>query len=83
MKDFASYVAGRVTEFVTVRFIPFQLGKRQAELILLELDSANSENQVLTVLCSGKETEVTWTYSKKAVESANKVQKLLKSQLGL
>ena len=39
---------------------------------MLEFDSADSENQVLTVLCSGKETEVTWAYSKKAVESANK-----------
>ena len=39
---------------------------------MLELDSADSKNQVLTVLCSGKETEITWTYSKKAVESADK-----------
>ena len=39
---------------------------------MLDLDSTDSKSQVLTVLCSGKETEVTWTYSKKAVESANK-----------
>ena len=39
---------------------------------MLELDSADSENQVLTIFCSGKETGVTQTYSKKAVESANK-----------
>ena len=39
---------------------------------MLELDSANSENQVLTVLCSGKETQVTQTYGKKVVDGANK-----------
>ena len=39
---------------------------------MLELDSADSKNQFLTVLHSGKETEVAWTYSKKALESANK-----------
>ena len=39
---------------------------------MLELESADSKNQVLTVLCSGRETEVTQTYSKKAAESANK-----------
>ena len=38
---------------------------------MLELDSAGSENQVLTVLHSGKETRVTRTYGKKAVDSAN------------
>ena len=38
---------------------------------MLELYSANSENQVLTVLCSGKETQVPWTYGKKVVDSAN------------
>ena len=27
---------------------------------------------MLTVLCSGRETKLTWTYGKKAVESANK-----------
>ena len=36
----------------------------------LELDSANSENQNLTVLCSGKETQVTWMYGKKVADSA-------------
>ena len=35
---------------------------------MLELNSADSENQVLTVLCSGKETSVVWTYGKKAVD---------------
>ena len=35
---------------------------------MLELDSADSNNQVLTVLCSGKEMLVVWTYSKKAVD---------------
>ena len=35
---------------------------------MLELDFANSDNQVLTLLCSGKETSVVWTYGKKAVE---------------
>ena len=35
---------------------------------MLELDSANSDNQVLTVLHSDKETSVVWTYSKKAVD---------------
>ena len=45
--------------------------KRQAELSLLELDSANSANQVLTVIHSGKETRVTQTYGKKAADSAD------------
>ena len=36
---------------------------------MLELDSADSKNQVLTVLRSGKETSVVWTYGKKAVDS--------------
>ena len=35
---------------------------------MLELDSADSKNQVLTVLRSGKETSVVWKYSKKAVD---------------
>ena len=35
---------------------------------MLELDSANSDNQVLTVLRSGKKTSVVWTYGKKAVD---------------
>ena len=39
---------------------------------MLELGSADFKNQVFTVLCSGKETEVTWMYVSKAVESANK-----------
>ena len=38
---------------------------------MLKLGSANSDNQVLTVLRSGKETRVTQTYGKKAVDSAN------------
>ena len=38
---------------------------------MLELDSDNSDNQVLTVLRLDKETRVTWTYGKKAVDSAN------------
>ena len=38
---------------------------------MLELGSANSNNQVLNVLCSGKDTRVTWTYGKKEVDSAN------------
>ena len=72
MINFALVVAGRVTSLVTVRLKPFQLGKRKAELSLLKLDFANSENQVLTVLCSGKETQITWTYGKKVVDNANK-----------
>ena len=39
---------------------------------MLELDSADSENQVLAVLCIVKETEVTRMYGKKAAKSANK-----------
>ena len=35
---------------------------------MLELDSANSDNQVLPLLCSNKETSVVWTYGKKAVD---------------
>ena len=35
---------------------------------MLELDSANSDNQFLTVLHSGKETSVVWTHGKKAVD---------------
>ena len=38
---------------------------------LLELSSANSDNQVLTVLSLGKETRVTQMYGKKVVDSAN------------
>ena len=34
---------------------------------MLELDPANSDNQVLTVLHSGKYMSVVWTYGKKAV----------------
>ena len=45
--------------------------KRQAELSLFELSSANFDNQVLTVLRSGKETQVTQTYGKKVVDGAN------------
>lgn len=37
---------------------------------MLELNSANSDNQVLTVLRSGKEKSVVQTYSKKAVYGA-------------
>ena len=50
----------RVTMLVAVRSNPFCLGKRQAELSLLKLDSADYNNLVLTVLRSGKETQVTW-----------------------
>ena len=35
---------------------------------MLKLDSSNSDNQVLTVLRSGRETSVVWTYNKKAVD---------------
>ena len=56
---------------VTVRFTPLLAWEKQAEFSLLKLDSANSENQVLTVLRSGKETQVTWMYGKKVVDSAN------------
>ena len=38
---------------------------------MLELSSADSDNQVLAVLRSGKETQVTWTYGKKVVDVAN------------
>ena len=64
-------MAGRVILLVTVRltFLPAQ--KKLAELSLLELSSADSDNQVLTVLHSGKETQVTWTYGKKVVDGAN------------
>ena len=39
---------------------------------MLRLDSANLDNQVLTVLRSGKETSVVWTYCKKAVDGTVK-----------
>ena len=35
---------------------------------MLELNSANLDNQVLTVPRFGKETSVVWMYSKKAAE---------------
>ena len=35
---------------------------------MLKLDSAKSDNHVLTVLRSGKETSVVWTHGKKAVD---------------
>ena len=54
---------------MTARLTPLQTWEKQAGLSLLELDSANSDNQVLTVLHSGKETSVIWTYSKKAGDS--------------
>ena len=38
---------------------------------MLELSSADSNNQVLTVLRSGKETQVTWMYGKKVVDGVN------------
>ena len=38
---------------------------------MLKLGSANSDNHVLTILRSGKETRVTQMYEKKAVDSAN------------
>ena len=38
---------------------------------MLELSSADSDNQVLNVLRSGKETQVTQTYGKKVVDGAN------------
>ena len=51
---------------------------------MLDLDSANSDDQVLTVLCSGKETSVVWKYGKKAAdgnvestEAAEELNKLL------
>ena len=53
---------------MTARLTPLKLGKRQAGLSSLELDSANSCKQVLIVLRSGKETSVVWTYSKKVVD---------------
>ena len=53
---------------MTVRLTPLQTWEKAAGLSLLELDSANSEDQVLTVLRSGKETSVVWTYGKKAVD---------------
>ena len=57
---------------------------------MLELDSANYNNQVLTVLRSGKETSVVWMYGKKAVdgtvestEAAEELTKLLKVSMPL
>ena len=38
---------------------------------MLEHSSANSDNQFLKVLRSGKETQVTWMYSMKVVGGAN------------
>ena len=38
---------------------------------MFELSSADSDNQVLTVIRSGKETQVTWMYGKKVVDGAN------------
>ena len=57
---------------VIVRVISLFLGKNQAKQSLLELVSANSDNQVLTVLRSGKKTSVVWTYGKKAVDGTVK-----------
>ena len=38
---------------------------------MLKLDSAGSDNQVLTVLHSGKNNRIAWMYGKKAVDIAN------------
>ena len=57
---------------VTKRVTPLLAWEKAGSLSTLELDSADSKNQVLTVLRSRKETEITWMCSKKAVESANK-----------
>ena len=72
MRGFALNVDGMVTMLVIVRIIPLFFLKRQAELSLLKLKSANSDSQVLIVLRSGKETRVTLTYGKKEEDSANK-----------
>ena len=45
--------------------------KSKAILSLLEHSSANSYNQVLTILRSGKEAQVTQTFGKKIVDGAN------------
>ena len=65
---------------VTVRFILSSLGKG-GRVKLLELNFPNSENQVLTLLCSGKETQVTCIYGKKVVDSANNGTEALNNQL--
>ena len=70
MRDFALNVDGKVTTLVIVRVTTLPPWEK-AELSFLELSSANSDNQVLTILRSIKETRVTWTYGKKAVDSAN------------
>ena len=71
MRDLALNVDGRVTTLVIVRVTPLLPWEKAGRISLLELGSANSDNQVLTVLRSGKETRVTWTYGKKAVDGAN------------
>ena len=80
MRDFALNVDIRVTTLVIVIVLLFRLRKRQAELSLLELCSANSDNQVLTILRSGKETRITWKYGKKAVDSNNNRTEATESQ---
>ena len=71
MISFTSIMDGKVTMLVTARLIPQPAWEKAGRVNLLELDSANSKNQVLTLLCSVKETQVTWTYGKKVVDSAN------------
>ena len=60
-----------VNTLVIVRYLLFLLGKRQAGYSLLELGTANFDNQVLTILNSGKETRVTQVYGKNGVKVAN------------
>ena len=38
---------------------------------MIELDTADSDYKILTIICTGKETQVTWTYSKKVLDSNN------------
>ena len=52
------------------KFNPFWIRIWQAELSSSELDFADSDSQFLIVLLSEKEIQVTWTYSKKVVDSA-------------
>ena len=61
MSDFALNADIKVTTLVIVRVIPLLPWKRQIELSSLDFGSTNFDNQFLTILCSGKETRVTWT----------------------
>lgn len=73
----------RVTLIVTAKTILLlKLRKRKALLSVFELNSAYLNNCVLAILCSGKETEVTQTYGKKAEKGNSKSGKAAKELTG-